>query len=495
MGRKGLVSLLLASGTAVSWQLGDGFGLGRRGLLPSQRCQAKVSDQTCPVTTVDELPARPRLPPPKYGDRITVLSIDGGGIRGLIPSVVLTRLEKKLQEIDNDDNARIADYFDVIAGTSTGGLIAAMLVAPNKKSRGQRPKFKAEEITKFYEEKGPEIFSLSRSIWGRVFLGWADYGLRPLLVSPDLYDIMTRLLWGPKYDGEALRRIIEDEMEGITLADTVTTILVPAFDVQNGGVVLFSSWDHPMSKLRLADICIATTAAPVYFPAHTFEPHKWGKFNLVDGGVAANDPTLAAIWRIIREVESRTEDKKAKNPDFHNDIKNPKPFNFQKCLVISIGTGYAHQRYEAAECARWGLIGWLYKRGHTPLLDIFSTAGAYLIHLNVGFLFHLHKCQDNFLRISPMLDGATKENMDKLIKVGEELLRMPVLQVRFEGGLWAPVRKPDEPTNDAELQRFAKMLCEERNLRLRREQKRKISATSSVKQFLSLLGFASNPRT
>ncbi|MFS7918613.1 putative patatin-like phospholipase domain, Acyl transferase/acyl hydrolase/lysophospholipase [Helianthus anomalus] len=92
--------------------------------------------------------------PPAYGDLITVLSIDGGGVRGLIPAVILEFLEAKLQEIDGKD-ARIADYFDIIAGTSTGGLITAMLTAPNDK---RRPLFSAQDIKEFYLKTCPKIF-------------------------------------------------------------------------------------------------------------------------------------------------------------------------------------------------------------------------------------------------------------------------------------------------------------------------------------------------
>ncbi|XP_022861960.1 patatin-like protein 1 [Olea europaea var. sylvestris] len=88
------------------------------------------------------------------GRIVTVLSIDGGGIRGIIPGTFLAFLEAKLQELDGP-NARIADYFDVVAGTSTGGLIATMLTAPGEDNR---PLYAAKNITSFYLEHGPKIF-------------------------------------------------------------------------------------------------------------------------------------------------------------------------------------------------------------------------------------------------------------------------------------------------------------------------------------------------
>ncbi|CBI19551.3 unnamed protein product, partial [Vitis vinifera] len=95
------------------------------------------------------------LQPPTYGNLITILSIDGGGIRGLIPGTVLGFLESELQKLDGED-ARISDYFDVIAGTSTGGLVTAMLTTPNENTG--RPLFSAKDIKDFYLDHCPKIF-------------------------------------------------------------------------------------------------------------------------------------------------------------------------------------------------------------------------------------------------------------------------------------------------------------------------------------------------
>ncbi|PWA45764.1 acyl transferase/acyl hydrolase/lysophospholipase [Artemisia annua] len=92
--------------------------------------------------------------PPNTGNLITVLSIDGGGIRGIVPGVILEYLESQLQEMDGN-NARLADYFDVISGTSTGGLVSVMLTAPDKNNR---PLYAAKDIVPFYLENTPEIF-------------------------------------------------------------------------------------------------------------------------------------------------------------------------------------------------------------------------------------------------------------------------------------------------------------------------------------------------
>nr|XP_034896820.1 patatin-like protein 2 [Populus alba] len=92
---------------------------------------------------------RSPIQPPTFGNQITVLSIDGGGIRGIIPGTILAFLESELQTQD------FADYFDVISGTSTGGLVTAMLATPNEQNR---PLFAAKDINDFYLENCPKIF-------------------------------------------------------------------------------------------------------------------------------------------------------------------------------------------------------------------------------------------------------------------------------------------------------------------------------------------------
>lgn len=147
------------------------------------------------------------------GDRVTVLTIDGGGIRGLIPGTVLAYLEEQLQELDGPE-ARLADYFDYIAGTSTGGLITAMLAAPADGSR--RPLFAAEGINPFYLEHGPRIFPRKWSIAAAS---------------------------GPKHDGKYLRAVTRRVLGETRVRDTVTDVIIPTFDVKLVQPIIFSKCD------------------------------------------------------------------------------------------------------------------------------------------------------------------------------------------------------------------------------------------------------------
>ncbi|KAF7107585.1 hypothetical protein CFC21_108193 [Triticum aestivum] len=389
-------------------------------------------------------------PPPSQGRLITVLSIDGGGIRGLIPSTILACLESKLQELDGPD-ARIADYFDVIAGTSTGALVTSMLAAPGE---NKRPLFEAKDINKFYLDNGPKIFPQKR-------LGF----LTPMA---NLFGAVT----GPKYDGKFLHDKIKSLTNDVTVADTVTNIIVPTFDIKYLQPVIFNTYEakvDPLKNAHLSDICISTSAAPTYFPAHYFTTRDpAGKlpdreYHLIDGGVAANNPTMAAMSMITKEVLRR-------NPDFTHG----KPAEYHRYLIISIGTGTAKQaeKYTAPNCAKWGVLRWLYDGGFTPLIDIFSHASADMVDIHAAILFQALNIEKNYLRIqddsltghTSSVDISTKANMEALIGIGNMLLKKKVARVNIDTGVYEPV--DDEGTNEEALAHFAKKLSDERKLRL-----------------------------
>ncbi|XP_052202513.1 patatin-like protein 2 [Diospyros lotus] len=388
-----------------------------------------------------------QIQPPTYGKLVTILSIDGGGIRGLIPATILAYLESQLQALDGED-ARLADYFDVIAGTSTGGLVTAMLSAPNEDNR---PLFAAKDIKNFYLEHCPKIFPQN---------GGRFASIRNTFKS----------LNGPKYDGAYLHEIIKEKLGETRLHKTLTNIVIPTFDIKHMQPTIFSTYEvnnSPLLDARLADICIGTSAAPTYLPAYQFKNQdnqgNAREFNLIDGGVAANNPTLLAINQVTKQIFN-------KNPDFFPI----KAMDFDRLLVISIGTGSTKQerRYNAEMAAKWGVLGWLHNAGSTPLVDVFTQASADVVDVHNFVVFQAFHSEDNYLRIQDdtlngtesSVDVATKENLDRLVEIGEKLLKKPVSRTNIEMGLCVPIENGG--TNEEALKRFAKKLSDERRLRL-----------------------------
>ncbi|GMN22239.1 hypothetical protein TIFTF001_051190 [Ficus carica] len=336
-------------------------------------------------------------PPPKYGNRITILSIEGGGIRGIIPGVLLECLESQLQLLDGED-ARLADYFDMVSGTSTGGLITAMLAAPNKENR---PLYAAKGIVPFYLEHCPKIFPQSSGFFSSIINSIQDAG-------------------------------------------PPTAVL----------------------DAHLADICIATSAAPTYLPAHYFtNQDKDGnieEFNLIDGGVTANNPSFVAVSEVTKQIAK-------KNPSFKAEA-----IDYSRFLVISLGTGSnkTEQKYNAKLAAEWGPLSWIYYNGSTPIIDAFSESSVDMVNYYNCVFFHAMGCQSNHFRIDDgtlqgdlaSVDKATTTNLNNLVEAGKKLLKKPVSRINLATGLYEPIQ--NGPSNEEELKRYAKLLSDERKLRL-----------------------------
>lgn len=120
---------------------------------------------------------------------------------------------------------------------------------------------------------------------------------------------MIKALSGPKYDGVYLHELIQELLGKTQLHETLTNIVIPTFDIKHMQPTIFSSYQlkkTPGLEALLSDICIGTSAPPTYLPSHTFEAvdsegNLLGEFNLIDGGVAANNPTLVAISEVTQQ--------------------------------------------------------------------------------------------------------------------------------------------------------------------------------------------------
>lgn len=394
--------------------------------------------------------ATPALPPPtEEGNVITILSIDGGGVRGLIPGTILGYLESELQRIDGNKDARIADYFDVVAGTSTGGLVTAMLTTPNDQNR---PLFEASKIKDFYFEECPKIFPDHK---------WLLF---------DQARQAATYLSGPKYDGLYLHKMVKEKLEHTRLHQTLTNVVIPTFDIRAFQPIIFSNFElskNPALDAYLADICIGTSAAPTYLPSHAFETEDEAsglvrEFNLVDGGVVANNPTLVALSEVMKESHTG-----------NAGLPKMKPTQYDKFLVLSLGTGSPkrEQRYNAYDSAKWNLLQWLTTNG-TPIIDIFSEGSSDMVDFHLATIFQGLEKEEQYLRIQdPSLTGdvasmdlSTKENLQNLVKVGEALLKQTVSRVNLLTGVYEPIS--EGTTNAQALTSFAKTLSDERKIRL-----------------------------
>ncbi|KAJ6867478.1 hypothetical protein NC652_038628 [Populus alba x Populus x berolinensis] len=262
--------------------------------------------------------------------------------------------------------------------------------------------------------------------------------------------------------------IVKEKLGDTRLHQTLTNIVIPTFDIKRLQPTIFSSYkvkNNPSTDALLSDICIGTSAAPTYLPAHYFETKdpsgKVREFNLIDGGVAANNPTLVAISEVSKAINRES-------PDFFRI----NAMEYGRFLVLSLGTGTAKSegKYDADEAAKWGILGWLTSDNSTPLVDVFTQASADMVDFHISTVFQALNSEENYLRIQDdtltgtlsSVDVATKENLENLVKVGEELLKKPVSRVNLATGVFEPVNKM---TNEEALRKLAKLLSREKHLR------------------------------
>ncbi|XP_071679852.1 patatin-like protein 2 [Lolium perenne] len=396
------------------------------------------------MTSTSSAKGAPQSPSDKE-KLVTVLSIDGGGIRGIIPATILAFLEEELKKLDGLD-ARIADYFDVVAGTSTGGLLTVMLTAPDKNGR---PLFDAKDLAKFYIDESPKIFPQKNSIFSKI-------------------STALRMVSRPKYNGKYLHSLLRRYLGETRLDRTLTNVVIPTFDIAYLQPTIFSSFQlkhHPANNALLSDIAIGTSAAPTFFPAHYFET-KDDKgdprsFNLIDGGLAANNPTLCAMSQVSQDIILGD-----------GELFMQNPVNYGKFMVVSIGCGLnPKEKYSAKDAAKWGILNWIVKDGTAPIVDMFNAASADMVDIHLSVLFGALRSSHRYLRIqydqlsgsAGSIDDCSKENMDRLVEIGNELLRKNVSRVDLETG--RNVEITGEGTNSEQLSKFARQLSAERSRR------------------------------
>lgn len=305
----------------------------------------------------------------KDHNRFQVLSLSGGGYRGLHVAHCLELIEKKV-------NGRIAKHFDLIAGTSIGGIIGLALAL----------EIPAEKIRNALEELGPKLFpslppdfetirglGVADGKWGK-----AKYGLTHINQIIAEAKQATRA-W---YDPNPLRELLASrEFFGTKkLGDVLHPIIVPAINYGNGLPKFFKTDHHPKftfdRDIYIVDIALGTSAAPVYFPAH-----EVGDFRIVDGGLVANDPTQVAVHEAMMFFGIR--------PPLYGD-----PSTGQDDLnVLSIGTLSPKRIGDLTKPLDQGLVDW-----GSGVFDLASTAQEAL----AAFMVDQHMLPGKVIRLPTM---------------------------------------------------------------------------------------------
>ncbi len=391
-----------------------------------------------------------------------ILSIDGGGIRGVVPAVILEEVEQQIGQPLNQ-------YFHLIAGTSTGSILAAA-VATGRKSR---------EILQLYRDQGPVIFPYTSLFsWRRL----------PLLLSYGLS--------APKFSDKNLTQVLIQKFSNQKLHEVESPkLLITAYDTISRSPLIFKSWrtDKPYQSVPLWEACVCSSSAPTYFPAHPLELQQKGtaqsgsvntialatnasqnpddyinmqieiiggtgrgqtniirdydganyratvekawdtvpdhtsiysvtvKYLAIDGGVGANNPSACALAEGIRLRRESAEAQLAVS-----EPTQPIKELIDDITVLSIGTGDVQSPVQSGNERGWGLLKWILTgRLIQVLFDASSGVDDYISAQVLSVLKNTEK--PRYLRLQPpiandRIDDASRQNVDNLIQQAQNYI-------------------------------------------------------------------------
>ncbi|WP_196893679.1 patatin-like phospholipase family protein [Aureivirga marina] len=310
--------------------------------------------------------------------KIRILSIDGGGIRGILPGVIIQRLENILQEVGEDPNIRISDMFDFFAGTSTGGILTLTYLMPDSNGR---PKFTAEQAVNLYLDRGDEIFDASLLQKIKSLNGISD----------------------EKYDASELEEALHDNFGDTRFHELLKPCIISSYDIRKGKPHFFKQHkaENDIFNFKVKDIARATSAAPTYFETARIKNGIGTPFPLIDGGMFANNPALVA-YSEARNMKFSFED-------------NP---TAKHMMIVSIGTGSSSKTYEYKKAKDWGLAGWV-----KPIIDIMMSGSSQTVNYHLKQIFKTiegegkydyHRLEPQIALAEPDMDDASIKNMTKL---------------------------------------------------------------------------------
>jgi uncharacterized protein len=289
-----------------------------------------------------------------------ILSLSGGGYLGLYTISVIAELEEQI-------NRPIATCFDLLAGTSIGGILALALAAEHP----------ARSIKKAFEENGSRIFS-SRSVPKTRFGEWREF---------------SRSLFASKYQSTALRQTVAAIIgENTLVGHLLHPVIVPTVNLTKGAPQVFKTDHHPNFKLdyllKAVDVALATSAAPTYFPIASI-----GDQLFVDGGLYANSPDLMALHEAEHFFKVKT-----------NEVN-----------VLSIGTTTSSFSFSHSGRRDLGVLGWGQRLAQTILSSQQLDVEYILRHKLEGRYFRIDATQSKEQERDLGLDVAN-ENAQKTIR-------------------------------------------------------------------------------
>lgn len=337
-----------------------------------------------------------------------ILCIDGGGMRGIVPAHIIAKLDEKLKELG--ENKPLYSLFDLIAGTSTGGLIAlglstSPLVSNLEKETGDDYLKTYETIPLSFfdklkrkkpaEVKTPKLITKGSSCPS--LINFYKYDGKKIFHSESRF---FGTLLKDKYDSKHIENFLYDTFQDAKMSQCLVPTMVVSYDATQGEPYIFNSWDD--SDYLVREAARATSAAPTYFSPYVFYDEKNNKKRyLIDGGIIANNPVLLA----------------------YSEARKLYP-NCKKFHILSLSTASNDYSMQGVDISG-GLMGWIDPSKGAPIQKLASTAQ---MQLSSYVAKHLSDC--DFIRIhyslkgdSFKLDDTSSYAINTLLDSAEQLYR------------------------------------------------------------------------
>jgi patatin-like phospholipase/acyl hydrolase len=305
-----------------------------------------------------------------------VLAIDGGGIRGIIPALILEAIEERT-------NRPISSLFDMLSGTSTGGIIALGLTLP---AEDGKPAKSAHDIVNLYEREGRTIF--------------------PTTLRAQLH---VETVYGSKYDADGIEQTLQRYFGDARLKDALKPVIVPSYDIEKQVPIFFKSERARTSAaydFLMRQVARATSAAPTYFPpekVETDDPLQY--YALIDGGVIANNPAMCAYAEAIKMGK----------------------VDGAGVVIVSLGTGELRHPLQYNEARKWGQVEWA-----QPVLDVALQGSSATVDYQLQQLLVTEGADQAYFRFqftltqdATQMDDARDQNIKHLIDLTQAYLGQP----------------------------------------------------------------------
>ena len=303
--------------------------------------------------------------------KIRILSIDGGGTRGILSAIILDFLEKEVRRITRNEEDRLVNYFDFVGGNSSGSIIAAMMLVPDEKGK---PLYSLSDVIRSFEKINNKIFyrPLShkiKTLWG---------------------------LYGPYYSDKYLNSYLIKYLDHWRMSELIKPCAFTAYDIQHRRPVVYTSHDkgRKYKNLFVKDVVRGSVAIPAVFaPAHFRDGIS--VHTVIDGGLFSNNPSMVSYIEAAKTEEITD--------------KLGRDLTPEDSLLLSVGAGdYNHRKFTYKDVEHWGRTRWM-----LPLLGMFVQGLGDIVTYEMNRFFNeKYNVPANFIRLNPKITLGNPSSLD-----------------------------------------------------------------------------------